>query len=88
MIPKRSPYLIALAVIPSLMVWTSEAFAQQKLGYPPGRGSYVVSGFPATATMEKETDPGCLAKPKTGRSDSACEKEWWQLSNWTGDQNP
>jgi mono/diheme cytochrome c family protein len=41
MIPTRSTYLFALAVIPSLMVWTSEAFAQQKLGYPAGRGSYV-----------------------------------------------
>jgi hypothetical protein len=60
MIPTRATYLFALAVIPSLMVWTSEAFAQQKLGYPPGRGSYdryCSSCAPATATMEKETDP-------------------------------
>ena len=41
MIPTRSTYLFALAVILSLMGWTSEAFAQQKLGYPPGRGSYI-----------------------------------------------
>lgn len=41
MIPTRFIYLFALAVIPFFMICTSEAFAQQKLGYPPGRGSYV-----------------------------------------------
>jgi len=41
MIPTRSTCLSALAIITSLMVLTSEAFAQQKQGAPPGRGSYV-----------------------------------------------
>jgi mono/diheme cytochrome c family protein len=41
MIRTRSTYMLALAVIPSLLIWTSKALAQQKLGYPAGRGSYV-----------------------------------------------
>jgi cytochrome c553 len=41
MIPARSDYLFALAVMTSLMVVTSPAFAQQKLGAPPGKGSYI-----------------------------------------------
>jgi cytochrome c553 len=57
MIPTRSTYLFALAVIPSLMVWTSEAFAQQKLGYLPGRGSYVRYCSSCHGDEEKETDP-------------------------------
>ena len=57
MIPTRSTYLFALAVIPSLMVWISEAFAQQKLGYPPDEVPTSGIAALATATMEKETDP-------------------------------
>ena len=41
MIPARSDYLFVLAVMTSLMVVTSPAFAQQKLGAPPGKGSYI-----------------------------------------------
>jgi hypothetical protein len=87
--PTRSTYLFALAVIPSLMVWTSEVFAQQKLGYPPGRGSYVrYCGSCHRRRWKRKRTQGCLVKPKAGRSDSACEKEWRQLSDRTGDQNP
>ena len=87
--PTRSTYLFALAVIPSLMVWTSEAFAQQKLGYPPGRGSYVRYCGSCHGDDGRGNGPqGCLVKPKAGRSDSAREKEWRQLSDRTGDQNP
>jgi mono/diheme cytochrome c family protein len=41
MMLKHSDYLFALAVMASLVVVASPSFAQQKLGYPPGRGSYV-----------------------------------------------
>jgi mono/diheme cytochrome c family protein len=41
MMLKHSDYLFALVVMASLVVVASPAFAQQKLGYPPGRGSYV-----------------------------------------------
>lgn len=41
MIRTRSTYMLALAVVPSLLAWNSNALAQQKLGYPAGRGSYV-----------------------------------------------
>src|ERR1700692_3757798 len=37
----RSDCFFALAVITSVVVWSSPAFAQQKLGAPPGRGSYI-----------------------------------------------
>ena len=79
MIPTRSTYLFALAVIPSLMVWTSEAFAQQKLGYPPGRGSFVRycgschgddgkgNGPKAASLNPKPTDLTQLAKKNGGK---------------------
>jgi len=41
MMTTRSDCFFALAVITSLVVLTSPAFAQQKLGAPPGRGSFV-----------------------------------------------
>jgi cytochrome c553 len=37
----RSARLLALVAITSLMLVTSEAFAQQKEGAPPGKGSFV-----------------------------------------------
>lgn len=37
----RSARLLVLAAITSLTLVTSEAFAQQKQGFPPGRGSFV-----------------------------------------------
>jgi hypothetical protein len=88
--PTRSTYLFALAVLTSSMVWTSEAFAQQKLGYPPGRGSYVrycgschrvrSDGFGLTeAALGPFPFPSC---------NSAREKEWWHVSDRAGDQNP
>jgi hypothetical protein len=41
MITTRSDCFFAIAVITSLVVSASPAFAQQKLGAPPGRGSFV-----------------------------------------------
>ena len=89
MIPTRSTYLFALAVIPSLMVWTSEAFAHSRSWVTPWTRflRQVLQLLPRRRWKRKRTQ-GCLVKPKAGRSDSACEKEWWQLSNRTGDQNP
>ena len=56
----RSTYLFALATITPLMVWTSEAFAQQKLGTLPDEVPTSDIAAPATAMMEKETDPRLL----------------------------
>jgi cytochrome c553 len=41
MMTTRSDCFFAIAVITSLVVSTSPAFAQQKLGAPPGQGSFV-----------------------------------------------
>jgi len=78
MIPTRSVYLFALAVMTSLMVLTSPAFAQQKLGAPPGRGSYIRycgachgddgkgNGPQASTLKEKPADLTQLAKNSNG----------------------
>jgi mono/diheme cytochrome c family protein len=41
MIPIHSNYLFALAAMTSSLALTPPAFAQQKLGAPAGRGSYI-----------------------------------------------
>src|SRR5713101_1873743 len=78
MIPKRSDYFFALAVMTWLVVVTAPAFAQQKLGAPPGRGSYVRycgachgddgkgNGPKASTLNEKPTDLTQLAKNNNG----------------------
>ena len=78
MIPTRSGYLFALAVMTSLMVVTSPSFAQQKLGAPPGRGSYIRycgdchgddgkgNGPKASSLTQKPADLTLLAKNNNG----------------------
>src|SRR5271166_4875491 len=74
----RSGYLLALAIMTSLMVLTSSAYAQQKLGFPPGRGSYIKycgacngddgkgNGPKASTLKEKPTDLTQLSKNNNG----------------------
>ena len=77
MMSKRSDYLLLLAVVTSSMVVASPAFAQQKLGEPPGRGSYIrycsachgedAKGDGPNATPpEKTADLTQLAKKNNG----------------------
>jgi cytochrome c553 len=78
MIPAVSNYLFALAVMTSLMVMTSPALAQQKLGAPPGRGSYIRycaachgddgkgNGPKASSLTQKPADLTQLAKNNNG----------------------
>ena len=76
MILARSDYLFAVTV--SLMVLSSPAFAQQKQGAPPGRGSYIRycgachgddgkgNGPKASTLNEKPADLTQLAKNNKG----------------------
>jgi cytochrome c553 len=78
MMPTRFTCLLALAVITSFAALTSEAFAQQKQGYPPGRGSYVRycgschgddgkgNGHKAASLNPKPADLTQLAKNNSG----------------------
>src|SRR5215469_18239916 len=74
---KRSDYLLLLAVVTSSTVVASPAFAQQKLGAPPGRGSYIrycsachgedaKGNGPKATPPEKPADLTQLAKNNNG----------------------
>jgi mono/diheme cytochrome c family protein len=78
MVLKRSDYGFALTVMTWLVVVIAPAFAQQKLGAPPGRGSYVRycgachgddgkgNGPKASTLNEKPADLTQLAKNNNG----------------------
>jgi mono/diheme cytochrome c family protein len=79
----RYDYVIAIAFVTTLMLLTSPAFAQQKLGAPPGRGSYIRycgschgddgkgNGPKASTLNEKPADLTQLAKKNNGSFPSA-----------------